>query len=96
MKIVIYRILQESFNNAAKHANASKIHLILAKFNGGVRMTVKDDGCGFEPQSNLFTNDPLSGHGIEGMRERAELCGGEFAIESDPGQGTQITVNLPL
>ena len=96
MKIVIYRILQESFNNAAKHANASNIHLILAKSNGGVRMTVKDDGCGFEPQSNLFTNDPLSGHGIEGMRERAELCGGEFAIESSHGQGTQITVSLPL
>jgi signal transduction histidine kinase len=96
MKIVIYRILQESFNNVAKHADASKIHLTLAKFNGGVQMAIKDNGCGFEPRSSLFASDPLSGHGIEGMRERAELCGGEFAIDSAHGSGTTITVKLPF
>src|SRR6056297_2916385 len=96
MKIVIYRILQESMNNAAKHADASNIHFILAKHNRGVQMTVKDDGCGFEPQSELFAADPLSGHGIEGMRERAELCGGRFEIDSSRGQGTKITVTLPF
>lgn len=96
MKIVIYRILQESFNNAAKHAEASNIHFKLARCSGGVRMVVKDDGCGFEPGSDVFAEDPLTGHGIEGMRERAELCGGNLEIDSRKGEGTQITVTLPL
>jgi len=96
MKIVIYRILQESFNNAAKHAQASNIHFTLARYNGGVRMIVKDDGCGFEPRSPLFVEDPLTGHGIDGMRERAELCGGQLEIDSRKGKGTRITVNLPF
>lgn len=95
MKIVLYRILQESLNNAAKHANPSSIHFTLAKKNGGVEMTVQDDGQGFELNSSLFTSDPLSGHGIEGMRERAEICGGRFEIQSRQGEGTRITVELP-
>jgi PAS domain S-box-containing protein len=96
MKIVLYRILQESFNNAAKHAGASNIHFSLARYNGGVQMVVKDDGCGFEPRSDVFAEDPLTGHGIEGMRERAELCGGQLEIDSRSGEGTRITVNLPF
>lgn len=96
MKIVIYRILQESMNNSARHANASNIHFSLNRYSDGVQMTVKDDGHGFEPQSKLFSTDPLSGYGIEGMRERAELCGGQFEIESRQGGGTKITVTLPF
>jgi len=96
MKIVIYRILQESFNNAAKHAEASNIHFTLDRYNGGIQMVVKDNGCGFEPRSGVFADDPLTGHGIEGMRERAELCGGHLEIDSSKGEGTRITVNLPF
>ncbi len=96
MKIVIYRILQESLNNSAKHASPSHIHFSMSRRNNGVRMIIKDDGCGFEPHSRLFTTDPLSGHGIQGMRERAEICGGRFEIESSQGQGTKITLDLPF
>ena len=96
MKIVIYRILQESMNNSAKHANPSQIHFSMNRRDGGVRMTIKDDGCGFEPDSRLFNSDPLSGHGIQGMRERAEICGGRFDIESGEGEGTRITLDLPF
>ena len=96
MKIVIYRILQESMNNSAKHANPSQIHFRMNRRDGGIRMTIKDDGCGFEPNSRLFASDPLSGHGIQGMRERAEICGGRFEIESSQGGGTRITLDLPF
>ncbi|MFP4226530.1 MAG: PAS domain-containing protein [Desulfobacterales bacterium] len=96
MKIVIYRILQESFNNAAKHAEASNIHFTLGRYNGGIQMVVTDDGSGFEPKSDVFAEDPLTGHGIEGMRERAELCGGQLEINSREAEGTKITVTLPL
>ncbi|MDZ7833653.1 MAG: PAS domain S-box protein [Desulfobacterales bacterium] len=96
MKIVIYRILQESFNNAAKHAEASNIHFTLGRYNGGIQMVVTDDGSGFVPKSDVFAEDPLTGHGIEGMRERAELCGGQLEINSREGEGTKITVTLPL
>ncbi len=96
MKIVIYRIFQEAVNNAVKHANASNIHLTLVRYNGGVKMVVKDDGCGFEQGAELVATDPLSGHGIEGMRERAELCGGRFEIDSRQGGGTKIMVILPF
>jgi PAS domain S-box-containing protein len=96
MKIVIYRILQESMNNAAKHGNPGHIHFSLTRQDSAVRMVVKDDGCGFEPHSRLFASDPLSGHGIQGMRERAEICGGRFEIESSQGDGTQITLEIPM
>lgn len=96
MKIVIYRILQESMNNAAKHGNPSGIHFTLARENSAVQMSVKDNGCGFEPHSRLFANDPLSGHGIQGMRERAEICGGRFEIKSGQGEGTLILLELPF
>jgi signal transduction histidine kinase len=95
MKIVIYRILQESVNNAAKHANPSHIHFSLHRKNGGIRMIVEDDGCGFEPRSRLFASDPLSGHGIQGMRERAEICGGNLEISSAQDKGTRIVLELP-
>lgn len=96
MKIVVYRILQEAMNNAAKHANASQIHFTLSRQDGGVQMTVKDNGCGFEPRSRLFASDPLSGHGLQGMRERAQLCGGRLEVDSRQGEGTLITLELPF
>ncbi|MCF8111030.1 MAG: PAS domain-containing protein [Desulfobacteraceae bacterium] len=95
LKIVIYRIMQEAMNNAAKHARPETIVLCLKKNSGRIELAVTDDGCGFDPQSRLNSPDPMSGHGIQGMKERAKICGGEFRIQSKPGIGTAVSVSFP-
>lgn len=96
MKIVIYRILQEAMSNAARHGNADRIDLRLTKNAQGILLTISDNGFGFEPATRLTSNDPLSGYGLLGMRERAEICEGTFTIKSTPGGGTRVEVSIPL
>lgn len=96
MKIVIYRILQEAMSNAARHGNPDRIDLRLTKNAQHVLLTISDNGVGFEPATRLTSNDPLSGYGLLGMRERAEICGGTFTIKSRPGGGTRVAVSIPL
>ncbi|MFW5975515.1 MAG: PAS domain-containing sensor histidine kinase, partial [Desulfosalsimonas sp.] len=95
LKIVIYRIMQEAMNNAAKHGRPETIILSLQKRSDRLELEITDDGSGFDPQNRLNSNDPMSGHGIQGMRERAKVCGGDFLIESSPGQGTKLSVSFP-
>lgn len=94
LKIVIYRIMQEAMNNAAKHGKPETISLNLQKNGDSVVLEIKDDGCGFDPKSRLNSTDPMSGHGIQGMRERAAVCGGKFEIHSRPGGGTTVKVSF--
>ncbi len=96
MKIVIYRILQEAMTNAAKHGRPDRIDLLLKKTHRDILLRISDDGLGFEQGERLISADPLSGHGILGMKERAEICGGLFSIESNPGSGTRVEVAIPL
>lgn len=96
MKIVIYRILQEAMNNAAKHGQPTRIDLTLKKNGDGIYLAIGDDGVGFEPGDGLISSDPLSGHGIVGMKERAEICGGTFKIAPRPGGGTMVEVIIPV
>ena len=96
IKIVLYRIIQEATSNAAKHGRPGKIDINLRKKDGAIVLTIADNGLGFEPGAGLISSDPLSGHGIVGMKERAEICGGKFALKSKPGVGTRITVEIPL
>ena len=96
IKIVIYRILQEAMNNAAKHGQPTRIDLTLKKNGDGIYLAIGDDGVGFEPGDDLISADPLSGHGIVGMKERAEICGGTFNIAPRPGGGTIVEVMIPL
>ncbi|MBS3808523.1 MAG: PAS domain-containing protein [Desulfobacterales bacterium] len=95
LKIVIYRILQESMNNAAKHGQPENIRLSLKKNSDRIELEVADDGRGFDVESRLNSLDPMSGHGIQGMRERANVCGGKFEIRSAPGTGTLVRVGFP-
>ena len=88
----VFRIVQESLNNIAKHAAASQVIVTLDKTLDTVRLRVEDDGCGFlcngmrKPQSL----------GLLGLRERAQLLGGGVAIRSARGKGTTIEVSIPL
>ncbi len=88
------RIAQEAVANALKHAHPQGIWIDLTQDSGILRLSVKDDGQGFEPSSTFSVN---GGHfGILGMRERAERLGGEFEFASRLGTGTEVEVRVPL
>lgn len=88
----VYRILQESLTNVAKHAKASSVEITLAHNDGEISISVRDNGVGFSLESPRKQNS----YGLIGMRERVYILGGEVQMESAPGQGTYIEVRLPL
>ena len=86
----LLRIAREALGNAARHARATRIDLALENIPAGLRLSVSDDGAGFDPAR------PHPGHfGLQGMRERALKIGARFALETRPGAGSRITVELP-
>jgi PAS domain S-box-containing protein len=88
----VYRVLQESLTNIAKHAKASSVEITLAQSNGELAISVRDNGVGFSPESPRKPNS----YGLIGVRERAYLLGGKVQIESAPGKGTCVEVRLPV
>jgi PAS domain S-box-containing protein len=88
----VFRVLQESLTNIAKHAAASKVDVTFDRVPGEIRLTVADDGRGFVPGAPTRSN----AYGLIGVRERAELLGGTVRIESTPGRGTRVELRLPL
>jgi signal transduction histidine kinase len=94
-KIVIYRVMQEALNNALKHSAAAKVLVSLENVDGCIRLRVADDGCGFDAQSEMDSSDPLTGYGLRGMVDRAEVVGGTLTIDARSGQGTSVLLELP-
>jgi signal transduction histidine kinase len=94
-KIVIYRVLQEALNNALRHSGADTIQVSLTAAKDRVRLCVKDNGCGFDPEDAIQNTDPLSGYGLKGMSDRAEVIGGSLSLDSSPGRGTAVCLELP-
>ncbi|SEG22191.1 cache domain-containing protein [Marinobacterium lutimaris] len=92
IEITLYRLIQEALTNVEKHADASDIALKLDHQGGKVRLDLKDNGCGFDPQANRH----MLGIGLRNMRERVELLGGEYRLDAGEGEGTRIRVALPL
>ncbi len=90
LKIVIYRVIQEAMNNAAKHSEADLVRISLRKVHNKMELSVEDNGRGFSVQQRLFQDGSKRGLGLTSMRERTELSGGSFAIESAEGKGTMI------
>jgi signal transduction histidine kinase/ligand-binding sensor domain-containing protein len=90
----LLRIAQEAVTNAVKHARASQVRIHLAMAGRKLSLSVADNGRGFE-QDEAFSE--VGGHfGLLGMRERAERLGGELQLHSEPGQGTEVEVTVPL
>jgi signal transduction histidine kinase len=95
LKIIIYRVLQEAVNNALKHGEATAVQVSLEALPDGIRLCVTDDGRGFDPQTAGKDRDAMTGFGLEGMRDRAAMAGGRLAIDSQPGEGTTVCLELP-
>jgi signal transduction histidine kinase len=91
VKIGLYRIAQETFNNIARHARASQAWVTLQRGSDGAILVIRDDGRGFDPESI-----PPEHMGVRIMRERAEEIEAVLTVESQPGDGTEITVEWTI
>jgi len=92
-RTVLFRVAQEALTNVARHAKASRVELNLVKLPDGVGMRIKDNGKSFDVERTLQANAGKR-LGLLGMRERVEMVGGTFRVESAPGQGTTIQVDM--
>lgn len=95
-EVITYRLVQECFNNIAKHAQATHVNISLASTDGTLKLKVEDNGIGFNVEEALQKRESF---GISGMRERVALLGGKFRIESrveGTKRGTKISIELPI
>jgi signal transduction histidine kinase len=90
----VLRIAQEALQNVEKHAQASAVAVGSVADDRQLRVWVRDDGIGFAPGAPASGNG--NGFGLLSLRERARLAGGTLTVESAPGQGTQVSVAIPL
>jgi signal transduction histidine kinase len=91
----LYRIIQESLTNVAKHAQARNVSVLLERKPSVVKAIIEDDGKGFDAE-DIMASSARSRLGLFGMEERASLLGGTLSIESEPGAGTTVFVEIPL
>jgi PAS domain S-box-containing protein len=96
LKTVIFRILQEGLNNIAKHSRAKVVLLFLQKTEQAIKLALQDNGQGFDLSKVQSPGGTPQGLGLKSMRERAELSGGSFEVESTQGKGTTIRASWPI
>jgi signal transduction histidine kinase len=87
VQVAIYRVCQEALNNVAKHARASLVEIDLEHKEAAIKLSIRDDGQGFDLERTTFGH-----YGLSMMRERAEGVGAQLSITSQPGQGTDLTI----
>jgi len=96
LRTVIFRVLQEGLNNVAKHSKANVAILLLRKTDRAIKLTIRDYGQGFDVSKAHSPSDTAHGFGLRGMRERTELSGGSFEVESTQGKGTTIRASWTI
>ncbi len=84
-------LAREALSNSLRHAQARSATIVLDRADGGVRLTVEDDGCGFEPSAAAER-----GHGLKNMAARARMLGAQLTVASMPGQGTRVRFEIPI
>jgi signal transduction histidine kinase len=89
-RIHFYRLVQEVLNNAVKHSEASAVEVTVVMDEDSIRAIVKDNGKGFDPK------EKKEGYGMRSLNERVKILGGTYQIESAPGAGTIIKINIPI
>ncbi|MBI2849816.1 MAG: sensor histidine kinase [Chloroflexi bacterium] len=87
----VYRIIEEASTNIARHAKAERFEVVVRAGKKSLSLSIRDDGAGFNP-----AEVPAASTGLRTMRERTRYLGGTFELESAPGEGTRLTVKLPL
>jgi signal transduction histidine kinase len=95
METAIYRIAQEALNNIVKHAKAKNVWIHAWQNKGVLFCSVRDDGVGFDPH-HLQRASGQKGLGLVAMQERVSSIGGTLHIESNPGRGTEVRLQLSL
>ena len=90
LETALYRIIQEALTNIVKHAQARSVSIVVTSREGSVRAVIEDDGVGFE-----LTAVRAGALGLVGMRERVLLFDGSLDLQSAPGAGTTLVVELP-
>jgi signal transduction histidine kinase len=93
METAVYRMIQEGLTNIARYAKATSASVVIARRDDLLRIIVEDNGVGFDPAAIGAQRKSL---GLQGIRERAGLFGGSLRIESQPGQGTSLFMEIPL
>ena len=96
MELAIYRTFQEALNNVVRHSGADNVWLSLDRQDGCIQAEIVDDGAGFDPDSLRLNGHQPRGLGLLGMQERVSQCCGQILIESAPGQGSRIIIEIPL
>lgn len=89
-ELTVYRLVQEGLTNAAKYAQATRLQVVLEQVGDEVRVSVADDGAGFDPAERHHGT-----HGLAGIRHRLWACGGKLSIRSAPGAGTELAARIP-
>ncbi len=92
VRVALFRAAQEAISNVLKHADATQLEISLERENGKVRLSVEDNGQGFEPSA--ASQKEMPSWGLKIMRERIESIGGTVEIESKPGKGTRVTFEI--
>jgi two-component system sensor histidine kinase UhpB len=95
IETAFYRIVQEALNNIAKHAQADRVEISLVKRDSRIYASIQDNGRGFDLDRVLHPESPERGFGIVGIQERVSLLGGQMEIQSTPGYGTLIDIEIP-
>lgn len=95
--VILFRIFQENINNILKHSQATRVN-VLIDFSSETDFTmeIQDNGIGFNVEEKKASTNSASGVGLKSMYNRAKLMGGEISFQSSPGEGTTVTVTLPL
>ena len=94
-RTVLYRVAQSALSNVHKHARASEVKVSIHKLQGAILMEIHDNGISFDMERVLFAKRHKR-LGLLGSRERVEMVGGKFGVESAPGQGTTISAEIPI
>lgn len=92
LETALYRVVQEAMTNVVRHAHATRVDVLAERRNGRVMVMIEDDGVGFDPENVERGED----FGLLGLRERADALGGTLTLESAPGAGTTVVVEVPL
>jgi signal transduction histidine kinase len=96
VEIALYRVVQEALTNVARHAQARRVYLHLARQGARVTVLIEDDGQGFDVEAMARQQASEPGLGLLGIRERVTTLGGRLEVQSQPGRGTRLFIEIPI